>query len=254
LADRLGDVSPRVVVLEDEGAFADLVEAWLAHRRPDLRPPGGSDLDGSAPTPPPVIIVSRYNPQARSAEVPAPSKALEEAEIYQALVEWVDARVTNEHDMDVPAHICVGLLDMNTARREVRFDGAEVHLTPTELRLLQYLAEHSDRVVGHKELLLTVWGPGYGDDVHLLQVTMRSLRARLALVTATHMIETVYGAGYRMARPGPEGHEPPARSPDTFAGKQAPGTGLGDLRVHSTAGRLTPRSRTTGGVPASRRD
>ncbi len=108
---------------------------------------------------------------------------------------------------------------MDTARREVRFDDAEVHLTPTEFRLLQYVAEHSDRVVGHKELLLTVWGPGYGDDVHLLQVTMRSLRARLALVTPTQVIETVYGAGYRMARPGHEVAEPQGRTPDRVSRK-----------------------------------
>lgn len=213
--DRLGDVSPRVVILEDEGAFADLVEAWLAHRSPDLRPAGRNDLDGSAADSPPVIIVSRHNPQGRGTAVESPTRALEGEQIYQALMDWVDARLTREDDLRPnPARICLGPLEIDTARREVHIDGAQIHLTPTEFRLLQHLAEHPDRIAGHRELLENVWGPGYEADVHLLQVTIRSLRARIAIVTTKQVIETVYGAGYRMAGPIADVSEPPTRAPD----------------------------------------
>jgi DNA-binding winged helix-turn-helix (wHTH) protein len=91
---------------------------------------------------------------------------------------------------------------IDPARRTVEIDGVEVHLTPTEFRLLLYLAGRPDRLVGHHELLRAVWGSGYDDDNHLLQVTMRSLRGRIAQVTDQPVIETAYGAGYRMARSG----------------------------------------------------
>jgi DNA-binding response OmpR family regulator len=74
----------------------------------------------------------------------------------------------------------------------------EVHLTPTEYRLLRHLAERPESVVGHTDLLTAVWGAGYGDDLHLLRVTMRNLRAKLAEAAPTRrFIATSYGVGYR---------------------------------------------------------
>ncbi len=53
-------------------------------------------------------------------------------------------------------------------------------------------------MVGHADLLTAVWGAGYRDDLHLLRVTMRNLRAKLAEATPTrHFIATSYGVGYR---------------------------------------------------------
>jgi two-component system KDP operon response regulator KdpE len=74
----------------------------------------------------------------------------------------------------------------------------EIHLTPTEFRLLQTLAEQPDRVVSHRELLEAVWGAGYEAETHLLQVTIRNLRAKLAVVVPDSIIGTVYGLGYRI--------------------------------------------------------
>jgi two-component system, OmpR family, response regulator MtrA len=98
-----------------------------------------------------------------------------------------------------PDQIRVGMVVIDLARREVRVKDVEVRLTPTEFRLLRYLAERPERLAGRREILLAVWGPGYEDDIHLLHVTMRGLRARIALVTDRPVIETVYGTGYRIA-------------------------------------------------------
>ena len=58
-------------------------------------------------------------------------------------------------------------------------DAGEVHLTPTEFRLLLTLARRPDVLVGHADLLRAVWGPTYGEETQLLRVTMRNLRAKL---------------------------------------------------------------------------
>ncbi len=83
-------------------------------------------------------------------------------------------------------------------------EGHAVHLTPTEYRVLRHLAERPETLVPHRELLVEVWGPGYGDDVHLLRVTMRNLRAKLAAAApGRRFITTAYGLGYRFS-PGRE--------------------------------------------------
>jgi two-component system KDP operon response regulator KdpE len=90
-----------------------------------------------------------------------------------------------------------GLVIDGRAHRVIA-DGHEIHLTPTEYRLLRHLAERPEAVVGHADLLTAVWGTGYRDDLHLLRVTMRNLRAKLAETAPTRQfIETSYGVGYR---------------------------------------------------------
>jgi DNA-binding response OmpR family regulator len=91
-------------------------------------------------------------------------------------------------------------LRVDPRRHVVVVGGSDVHLTPTEFRLLLHLAERPDELVSHRELLETVWGPTYGDDVHLLRVTMRNLRAKLtAAAPDRRYISTIYGLGYRFA-------------------------------------------------------
>jgi two-component system KDP operon response regulator KdpE len=76
-------------------------------------------------------------------------------------------------------------------------DGRPIHLTPTEYRLLRELAEHPDELLSREDLLTRVWGPGYRDDVHVLQVTIRNLRAKLATAAPKRrFIATSYGLGY----------------------------------------------------------
>lgn len=71
-------------------------------------------------------------------------------------------------------NLCVDLKDGVVTRR-----GQEVHLTPTETRLLMYLVSQKGRVVSHKELLVSVWGPEYGDEVGYLSVYIRYLRQKI---------------------------------------------------------------------------
>jgi two-component system KDP operon response regulator KdpE len=82
-------------------------------------------------------------------------------------------------------------------------DGHHVHLTPTEYRLLRHLAERPDALLSHEELLVSIWGPGYHDDVHVLQATIRNLRAKLAAAApGRRYIATSYGLGYRFTPDG----------------------------------------------------
>lgn len=84
------------------------------------------------------------------------------------------------------------------AKRVIRADGSEVHLTPTEWGVLELLVRHRGKLVGQKELLRTVWGPNYGAETNYLRVYLGQLRRKLEPVPAQpkHLI-TEAGMGYR---------------------------------------------------------
>lgn len=83
-------------------------------------------------------------------------------------------------------------------RRAVR-DGAQVHLTPIEFRLLGALARHLGMVVTHRQLLSVVWGPSHVGQTHYLRIYMKQLRDKLEddPVRPRYLV-TETGVGYRL--------------------------------------------------------
>ena len=93
-----------------------------------------------------------------------------------------------------------GGLKIDLARREVTVDGALVHLTPNEFKLLTVLAKNSGRVLTHRQLLREVWGPGSGEETHYLRVYMNQLRQKLERdPTRPRYLVTEAGVGYRLS-------------------------------------------------------
>jgi|ERR1700682_1867707 DNA-binding winged helix-turn-helix (wHTH) protein len=81
-------------------------------------------------------------------------------------------------------------------------DGAEVRLSPTEYGLIAALAAQAGQIVGHRTLLRTVWGPGYGDERNYLRTFVHRLRAKLeADPKHPEVIITVGVRGYRFGMP-----------------------------------------------------
>lgn len=79
-------------------------------------------------------------------------------------------------------------------------DGAEVHLTPIEYKLLCLLAKNVGKVLTHNAILHEVWG-GYASDVSALRVFMATLRKKIEPDPAhPRYIQTHIGVGYRMLR------------------------------------------------------
>jgi two-component system KDP operon response regulator KdpE len=72
-----------------------------------------------------------------------------------------------------------GPIRIDLASREVFRDGEALHLPPREFALLLELARHPGRVLTHRHLLTTIWGPAHAEDVAYLRVAVRALRAKL---------------------------------------------------------------------------
>jgi two-component system KDP operon response regulator KdpE len=84
-------------------------------------------------------------------------------------------------------------------KRKASRDGAEVHLTPIEFKLLACLARHLGMVVTHRQLLREVWGPSHVEHTHYLRIYMKQLRDKLEAdpVRPRHLL-TETAVGYRL--------------------------------------------------------
>jgi two-component system KDP operon response regulator KdpE len=92
-----------------------------------------------------------------------------------------------------------GPLRIDLDRHLVLRDGVEVHLTPTEFRLIATLARQLGRVLTHRQLLETVWGPTRTNEPHYLRVYMAQLRGKLERDPARpELLITEPALGYRL--------------------------------------------------------
>lgn len=94
----------------------------------------------------------------------------------------------------------VGGLRVDLAARRVFNDDQEVHLTPTEYRLLTTLIRHVGKVVTHRQLLKDVWGPDSVEENQYLRVYLGQLRRKIERDAARpRYLLTEPGVGYRLA-------------------------------------------------------
>jgi DNA-binding response OmpR family regulator len=88
--------------------------------------------------------------------------------------------------------------------------GEPIHLTPIESRLLLYLVSQKGRIVPHRELLVSIWGPEYAEELSYLSVYIRYLRRKIEdNPSKPRYIRTRWRMGYYFADGGlqPEGAE-----------------------------------------------
>jgi two-component system KDP operon response regulator KdpE len=96
--------------------------------------------------------------------------------------------------------VVIGPLVIDLARRLVTLDGEEVKLTRKEYDVLALLARHRGRLVTHRQLLTTVWGPAHVADTHYLRIAIGHVRDKLGDDAADpRFIMTEPGVGYRLS-------------------------------------------------------
>lgn len=89
-------------------------------------------------------------------------------------------------------------ITVDLATRRITRDGAEIHLTPIEFRLLATLLNNHGKVLTQRQLLNQVWGPNAVEHSHYLRIYMGHLRQKLENDPArpSHLL-TETGIGYR---------------------------------------------------------
>lgn len=93
-----------------------------------------------------------------------------------------------------------GGLQLDFAKRLVRVEQKEVHLTQVEYKIVAFLARNAGRVMTYDAIISHVWGPYMDDNNRILRVNMANIRRKLEKNPAEPVyIYTEIGVGYRMA-------------------------------------------------------
>ena len=120
-------------------------------------------------------------------------------------------------------------LRMDLAAHRVHRGEREIHLSPTEFRLLRHFLEHPGRVFSRAQLLDRVWGSDLEIELRTVDATIRRLRRALNAGGEADLLRTVRAEGYSLDHkfagmpPDPDG---PAD--DLDAGRPAPEPGSAD--------------------------
>jgi two-component system KDP operon response regulator KdpE len=199
-------------VFEAETGQSGLEE--IAYRRPDivLLDLGLPDMDGVKLlrrlrewSDVPVLILSvRDDPDEKVAALDAGAddyvtKPFDTAELL-ARVRAAQRRSLTETGEPV---FKTGPLVVDFAARQVKLNGVEVKLTPTEYSLLRVLVQNAGKVVTHRQLLRTVWGEKAESQAQYLRVYVTHLRKKLEGDADTpSLIKTEVGIGYRLSTEG----------------------------------------------------
>ncbi|MBS0361429.1 MAG: response regulator [Proteobacteria bacterium] len=97
-----------------------------------------------------------------------------------------------------PPVVHAGDLTIDIPRRLVTRGGEPVHLSPKEYELLVKLAEADGKVLTHRELLVSLWGPAHAHDMQYLRVFIGQLRQKIEVdPSEPKLILTQPGIGYR---------------------------------------------------------
>lgn len=107
-------------------------------------------------------------------------------------------RAARPHAEDAEV-IRFGDVEVNLITRTISRNGAIVHLSVIEYRLLVALITNAGRVLTHRTLLRDVWGPNQVENTHYLRVYMSHLRRKLEMdPNRPKHILTESGVGYRL--------------------------------------------------------
>ena len=186
--------------------------AQVAGRNPDvilldLGLPDGDGLEvarqvrRSGPTP--IIVISargREHDKVAALDLGADDYLTKPFGVHELLAR---IRVALRHATLPPGSVIPvfesGELRVDLERRLVFREGGEIHLTPTEYRLLAVLVRHAGKVLTHRQLLHEVWGANYDGQTHYLRVYMAQLRNKLERDSARpRFLLTEPGVGYRL--------------------------------------------------------
>jgi two-component system, OmpR family, KDP operon response regulator KdpE len=114
-----------------------------------------------------------------------------------------------EDERALSTTMTIGKLTIDFGQHQVFVADRKVVLTPTEYRLLAYVARHAGRIVSQDALLEQIWGKEYVGEHHMLQVNINRLRHKLEPdPTHPRYLLTEPGIGYILA-PQPKAQGPP---------------------------------------------
>jgi two-component system phosphate regulon response regulator PhoB len=221
---------PRVLIVEDEPAISELVAVNLKHagfmpicaedgesaqRAIDAVLPDAILLDWMLPGESGLSLARKWRRNARTKAVPIlmltargdePDRIagldagaddyLTKPFSVQEMLARIRAVLRRRAPEQVGEAVALGELLLDAMTHRVSYRGEILKVGPTEFKLLHYMMEHPERVHTRTQLLDKIWGDHIFIEDRTVDVHMR--RLRVALGSASELLETVRGVGYRM--------------------------------------------------------
>ena len=221
---------PRILIVEDEPAIAELIAVNLQHggfvsviaqdsvtaqRELDAALPDVILLDWMLPGQSGLSLTRHWRKQERTKAIPIIMLTArgDEPDKVTGLDAGVDDYITKPFSTQellariravlrrrapevIGDSVIVGSLLLDAATHRISFHDRELKLGPTEFKLLHYMMKHSERVHSRSTLLDKVWGDHVFIEERTVDVHVKRLRE--ALGAAGSMVETVRGSGYRL--------------------------------------------------------
>ena len=103
---------------------------------------------------------------------------------------------------DDEGYLVAGDLRLDTVSRRVLFGGHELHMGPTEYRLLEFFMGHQGRACSRSQILDHVWGTNAYLEERTVDVHIRRLRKALEPSGTDGYLQTIRGHGYRFLAEG----------------------------------------------------
>lgn len=225
-------MNPHVLVVEDEEALAQLLKYNLEreHYRVSLAQDGEEALIVAEENPPDLIILDWMLPKipgievcrrlrsrndARNTPIVMLTARGDESERVRGLDTGADDYLIKPFSMNellarlraVMRRIRPGLtedrvecgdISMDRSAHRVKRAGRDIHLGPTEFRLLEYMLQHPGRVFSREQLLDAVWGSDVYVEARTVDVHIGRLRRALNKQGEVDPIRTVRSAGYAL--------------------------------------------------------
>lgn len=110
--------------------------------------------------------------------------------------------LTRRAGSERPAVLEVGDLRLDPAQHRVWRGEHEIELSPRQFSLLDYFLRHPGEVLPKRRLLEHVWDFNFNGDPNIVEVYVRQLRVRIDEPFGRKALQTVRGAGYRLASDG----------------------------------------------------
>ena len=101
-----------------------------------------------------------------------------------------------------PTPVAAGDLHIDPGERRVWRGEEEIALTARQFDVLEFLMRRAGQVLSKHEILSGVWSYDFEGDPNIVEVYIRRLRQRIDEPFGRHAIETIRGAGYRLAADG----------------------------------------------------
>jgi DNA-binding response OmpR family regulator len=218
--------SPRVLVVEDDDAIAEVLQRQLRMEGYEVRLAGDgvSALDVAHAFLPDLVILDLGLPRLDGIEVAKQLRARDDTPILvltardavEARVEGLDSgaddylvkpferqellarlrALLRRRPPRGAAPLVVGDLMLNPDTHEVTRDGRDVDLTQREFELLEYLMRNERIVISRQRLLDEVWGYDPFSVTNTIEVFVSNLRRKLEADGEPRLLHTIRGAGY----------------------------------------------------------